>query len=124
MARILIAEDDDSMRRFLARSLTEAGHMVEAVGDGLQAADCLAADEFDLLLADVVMPGMDGIELARRAIAVRPGIRVMFITGFAAVALKNREKAAPEAKVLSKPFHLRELVEEVGRMLPAQSAAN
>ena len=119
MAHILIAEDDESMRRFLARALTEAGHRVRAVGDGIEAADRLARDDFDLLLADVVMPGLDGIELARRAVAEKPGLRIMFITGFAAVAMKNSELETARVKVLSKPFHLRDLVAQIDRMLAA-----
>ncbi|MCB2080930.1 MAG: response regulator, partial [Novosphingobium sp.] len=62
-----------------------------------------------------VMPEMDGIELAQRCAEICPNTKVMFITGFAAVALKaNRE--TPQAKVLSKPFHLRDLVLEVQRV--------
>jgi len=118
MAHILIAEDDESMRRFLARALSAAGHRVRAVGDGIEAAERLAEGNFDLLLADVVMPGMDGIELARRAAADNPGLRIMFITGFAAVALRHRN-VTNQARVLSKPFHLRDLVAEVDRMLAA-----
>ncbi len=119
MAHILIAEDDESMRRFLARALTKAGHRVRAVGDGIEATDRLARDDFDLLLADVVMPGLDGIELARRAVAEKPGLRIMFITGFAAVAMKHSELKTARAKVLSKPFHLRDLVAQIDRMLAA-----
>ncbi len=119
MAHILIAEDDESMRRFLARALTKAGHRVRAVGDGIEATDRLARDDFDLLLADVVMPGLDGIELARRAVAEKPGLRIMFITGFAAVAMKYSELETARAKVLSKPFHLRDLVAQIDRMLAA-----
>jgi two-component system cell cycle response regulator CpdR len=85
MAQILLAEDDDSMREFLAKALRRAGHEVVPVGDGLDALAQLSELPFDLLLADVVMPGLDGIELARRATKKQPGIKVMFITGFAAV---------------------------------------
>ena len=74
---------------------------------------------FDLLLTDIVMPGMDGIELAKRAAAVNGGLKIMFITGFAAVALHPSSGAPKQAKVLSKPFHLREIVAEVDRMLAA-----
>ncbi|TMJ87983.1 MAG: response regulator [Alphaproteobacteria bacterium] len=96
MAKIILAEDDGDMRRFLVKALQNAGYDV-----------------------DIVMPEMDGIELARRASELDPDIKIMFITGFAAVAL-NPDTAAPKtAKVLSKPVHLRELVNEVQKMLAA-----
>ncbi len=117
MANILIAEDDDSMREFLAKALRRAGHEVVAVGDGLDALAQVTDASFDLLLADVVMPGLDGIEVARRATKRQPGLKVMFITGFAAVALRAREQSPKDARVLSKPFHLRDLVDQVGAML-------
>ena len=117
MAKILLAEDDQSMRSFLASALQRAGHDVVNFGDGMSALTRLHEEDFDLLLADVVMPGLDGVELARRAGDARPGLKVMFITGFAAVALRAREQ--PGARILSKPFHLRELVQEVDAILAA-----
>ena len=119
MAQILLAEDDESMREFLARALRKAGHEVVAVGDGLDALARLGEDNFDLLLADVVMPGLDGIEVARRATKKKPGMKVMFITGFAAVALRAREQGPRDTRILSKPFHLRDLVGEIGRLIAA-----
>ena len=119
MAHILLAEDDDSMREFLAKALRRAGYQVVPVGDGLDALAQLSEVPFDLLLADVVMPGLDGIELARRATKKQPGIKVMFITGFAAVALNPDGQAPKDAKVLSKPFHLKDLVGEIERLLAA-----
>ncbi|HEY5598093.1 MAG TPA: response regulator [Kiloniellales bacterium] len=119
MAHILLAEDDESMREFLTKALRRAGHEVVPVGDGLDALSQIGATPFDLLLADVVMPGLDGIELARRAAKQQPGIKVMFITGFAAVALRAREQSPRETRVLSKPFHLRDLVDQVDVMLQA-----
>ena len=118
MHRILLAEDDDSLRGFLARALERAGYEVTACPDGDAAAEHLVQD-FDLLLTDIVMPGLDGIELARMAAQKHPGLRIMFITGFAAVALAAGEAAPPGAKVLSKPIHLREIVGEVERMMAA-----
>ena len=117
MANILLAEDDENMREFLASALRRAGHEVTAVGDGVKALYALADNPVDLLLADVVMPGLDGIELARRAAKSQPQLKVMFITGFAAVALKAREKTPLGTQILSKPFHLRELVDQVETML-------
>jgi two-component system cell cycle response regulator CpdR len=74
---------------------------------------------FDLLLTDIVMPGVDGVELARRAAEVDPAMKIVFITGFAAVALNPANQAPSKAKVLSKPFHLRELVAEVEKVMAA-----
>jgi two-component system cell cycle response regulator CpdR len=122
MAKILIAEDDASMRHFLAMALTRAGHEVEAREDGLDALSALEeenAPAYDLLLADIVMPGMDGIELSQKAVTLRPGMKVMFITGFAAVALGQRNPEHQRANVLSKPFHLKELVDQVESLLAA-----
>ena len=118
MPRILLAEDDDSLRGFLARALERAGYDVTACADGEEAAAVLDQD-WDLLLTDIVMPGADGIEVARQAAVMQPELRIMFITGFAAVALAAKESAPEGAKVLSKPIHLREIVAEVERMMAA-----
>lgn len=115
MIRILLAEDDDSMRQYLSRALERSGYEVIAVDRGTAALPILAEQSFDLLLTDIVMPEMDGIELAQHVASVAPQTRVMFITGFAAVTLRAG-RVAPEAKILSKPFHLRDLVMEVDRM--------
>ena len=117
--RILLAEDDDSMRRFLVGALQKAGYDVVDFGNGADAYDRLKEEPFTLLLTDIVMPEMDGIELARRATELDPDLKIMFITGFAAVTLNTDEKAPKDAKVLSKPFHLKDLVAEVGRLLAA-----
>ena len=119
MFRILLAEDDSSMRAYLGRALERSGYQVVSVNCGTAALPLLEAESFDLLLTDIVMPEMDGIELAQRAAVIAPEMRVMFITGFAAVALKAG-KAAPSAKVLSKPFHLRDLVDEVDRLFESE----
>ena len=109
MPRILLAEDDDSLRGFLSRALERAGYDVTACADGEEAAAVLH-ETWDLLLTDIVMPGMDGIELAKRAAEMQVALKIMFITGFAAVALHPSSNAPKQAKVLSKPFHLRELL--------------
>ena len=119
MAKIILAEDDDDMRRFLVKALEKAGHHVTAFGEGASAFEEIKQTTFDLLLTDIVMPEMDGIELARRAAELDPHLKIMFITGFAAVALHPDSKAPKDAKVLSKPFHLRDLVAEVDRMMAA-----
>lgn len=115
MIRILLAEDDEAMRTYLSRALDKAGYSVVAVDRGTAALPLLESEHFDLLLSDIVMPEMDGIELAQRCAELSPLTRVMFITGFAAVTLKA-SREAPRAKMLSKPFHLNDLVLEVERM--------
>ena len=123
MIRILLAEDEEAMRTYLARALTNAGYDVVAVDRGTAALPLLEAESFDLLLSDIVMPEMDGIELAQRCAEVSPETKVMFITGFAAVTLKA-SREAPQAKVLSKPFHLKDLVLEVERVFGLPSSAS
>ncbi|ACB97196.1 cell cycle two-component system response regulator CpdR [Beijerinckia indica] len=117
--KILLAEDDNDMRRFLTKALENAGFEVSPHDNGLAAYNRLREEPFELLLTDIVMPEMDGIELAKRATELDPDIKVMFITGFAAVALNPDNHAPKQAKVLSKPFHLRDLVNEVQRLLAA-----
>ena len=118
--KILLAEDDNDMRRFLVKALEKAGYKVSSFDNGASAYDRLREEPFSLLLTDIVMPEMDGIELARRAADLVPGLRVMFITGFAAVTLKAGREM-PNARVLSKPFHLRDLVAEVDRVFETGS---
>ena len=119
MTKILLAEDDNDMRRFLVKALQNAGYDVISFDNGLSAYQRLREEPFELLLTDIVMPEMDGIELARRATELDPDLKIMFITGFAAVALNPDNHAPKDAKILSKPFHLRDLVDEVERLLAA-----
>jgi two-component system cell cycle response regulator CpdR len=121
MIRILLAEDDQVMRTYLTRALERSGYAVTAVDRGTAALPLVEREHFDLLLTDIVMPEMDGIELAQKAGEIAPAMRVMFITGFAAVTLKAGG-AMPKARVLSKPFHLRDLVLEVDRLFEIGTA--
>lgn len=123
MARILLAEDDDNLRPFLARSLENAGHEVLAFSDGEDALPAMIAGEIDLLVSDLVMPGMNGVELARRAKEKVPDLPVIFITGFSAVAVEAMDTIDGVNKVLSKPFHLNSLVEAVDRALAEQATS-
>jgi len=118
MANILLAEDDTSMRQFLVAALEKAGHRVVSCSNGLEAMNALLehdAKSFDLLLSDIVMPGIDGIELSGRANKLNPSLKVLFITGFAAVAAQKTD----EADILAKPFHLSQLLTRVSEILAA-----
>ncbi|CAN0589855.1 unnamed protein product [Laminaria digitata] len=120
MIRILLAEDEQAMREHLTRALEKANYEVVAVDRGTAAVPLLDEQKFDLLLTDIVMPEMDGIELAQHCAAVCPDTQVMFITGFSGVTLRAGE-SVPKAKILSKPFHLRDLVLEVDRLFEPDS---
>jgi len=119
MARILVAEDDDAMRQFLAVALARSGHDVVAVGDGDSASRNIEQDDYDLLLADIRMPGVDGLELARAARVRMPQLPILLITGYAAEALGARDLIEQDVRVFSKPFHLHEIVRQVTHLLAA-----
>ena len=118
MAKILLAEDDASLRGFVAAALEKKGHKVTSCADGSEALAMLESGKiYDLLLTDIVMPGMDGLELSARTGTLSPTTKVMFITGFAAMALGNAAPQNPKVRVISKPFHLGNLIDEVDKIL-------
>ncbi len=120
MFRILLAEDEQVMRVYLARALERSGYEVVAVDRGTAAAPLLETERFDLLLTDIIMPEMDGIQLAQYCNMVSPTTDVIFITGFSGVALRAGA-SVPNAKVLAKPFHLKDMVLEVERLFAKES---
>jgi two-component system cell cycle response regulator CpdR len=111
MARILIAEDEESLRSLIARALMQDGHEVLAKADGGEALDCLTREKgrFDLLLTDIRMPVMDGIALALAASRDYPGLTILLMTGYA----DQRERAhglnALIHDVITKPFSLADI---------------
>jgi two-component system cell cycle response regulator CpdR len=121
MARILLAEDDDSVRSFVARALAHAGHHVVEAEDGGMAAECLETDSaFDLLLSDIRMPVMDGIALALSVGRSHPDLPIVLMTGFA----DQRERASGLDRlvydVIPKPFSLGDLVAKIDDALNAR----
>lgn len=116
MARVILAESDEGLRRHLQRALATAGHEVDAMADGGAVLDRLQDGPADLLLTAIVMPGLDGLELARQASDLQPGLKLAFITGFAAVAVEVPPYGT-SARRLAKPFHLRDLVAQVRLLL-------
>jgi two-component system cell cycle response regulator CpdR len=115
LTRVLLAENDAAMRTFLAQTLRRAGFEVVAVADGGAAMAELGSSYFDLLLSEIIVPVIGGVELARACERLCPDTRIVLITGFAAVSIEP-SREAPRATVLSKPFHLRVLIEEVERL--------
>ena len=119
MARILIAEDEEPLRGLVARALNEDGHEVVATADGAAALDTLQreAGRFDLLLADIKMPVMDGLALALATARDFPRLPILLMTGFA----DQRERAsgleALVSDVISKPFSVAEIKSAVAAAL-------
>lgn len=122
MARILIAEDEDSLRRFVARALVMDGHEIVEAGDGAEALDHVIEGGFDLLLSDIRMPVMDGIALATATAEHSPGMPILLMTGYA----EQRERAEPLMRivvdVVPKPFSLPDIRQAVADALTQQAA--
>jgi signal transduction histidine kinase/CheY-like chemotaxis protein len=111
---VLLVEDDADVRRFTADALMELGHRVKALDNAQSALACLAdGEDFDLLLTDVVMPGMDGRRLADEALRRKPGLKVLFMTGYTANAIIHNGVLDPGTHLLSKPFAVAQLAEKV-----------
>ncbi len=111
---VLLVEDEDVIRRLAAKMLAQHGYTVLSAGDPLEALQ-LAAEvgEIDLLLTDVVMPSMNGPELARLLVAERPGLRVLFTSGYPAGAFAGRGVLDDDEPLLQKPFTSSDLVAAV-----------
>ena len=112
MARILVAEDDPSVRAFVVSALTMKGHEVVAEEDGGLAAETVDSEEgrFDLLLSDIKMPIMDGIGLALHVAAKYPDIIIVLMTGFADQRERAHGLEALIYDVITKPFSLAYLI--------------
>jgi len=123
MAKILLAEDDPAVREFVRRALVHSGHDVTAVDDGLAAIEVLSTDQFDMLITDIVMPGMDGIALALKASKDRPSMPILMMTGYAAERQRAHNLEALIHKVIAKPFSLRDICNAVAEILKRSTHA-
>ena len=113
--RILLTEDDDSVRAFVSRALELDGHEVETACHGLEALERLTecGGEFDLLVTDVKMPVMDGIALAHEASGQWPQLPILLMTGFADQRERAEELTEVIRDVVTKPFTLQQIREAV-----------
>jgi len=117
VARILIAEDDKAVREFVGRALRQDGHEIITVSDGQQALTALGERSFDMLLADIVMPQVDGIALALKAAKDFPGLPILLMTGYAAERQRAHNLNALIHDVISKPFTLKDICAAVRRVV-------
>ncbi|QRM53380.1 response regulator [Sinorhizobium sp. BG8] len=119
MARILITEDEDSLRIFVARALRLDGHETVEAADGAAGLEALGTGGFDLLLSDIRMPVMDGIELAHKASNAYPGLKILLMTGYAEQRERADDLATKIVDVVSKPFTLPDIRSAVAHALAA-----
>ncbi len=109
LIRILIAEDERAFRVLLSEELQEENRIVKAASDGLEALDLLKEEEFDILITDLKMPKMGGIELLKEAKKIRPDLLVIVITGYASLETAILALKEGAYDYIRKPFSLEEL---------------
>ncbi len=117
-ARILVVDDEESIRDLCARVLTRAGYTVATAPNGEDAVARLSEDPFDLVISDIRMPGISGLEVLERAKTAFPQIRVVLITGFGTPQMLPPGTASTADRILTKPFSQAELLAAVRESLP------
>lgn len=123
MARILVAEDEIPIREFVRRVLELRGHEVTTVSDGAEAAVKLSRQPYDLLLTDISMPQMDGVELALKVARDFPGLRVLMMSAYALDRRRAADLADLVCGLLQKPFSMVALSEAVDAALASPRPA-
>jgi CheY-like chemotaxis protein len=111
--RVLVVEDDDQLSEMACELIRLLGHVVDSAGSGEQALSLLVGASYDILFTDISLPGMDGVELARRAVEAAPDMKVVFASGYGAAV---EAPASWPHVVLPKPYTLRKLGEALERV--------
>ncbi|WP_316172222.1 response regulator [Bradyrhizobium sp. SZCCHNRI3037] len=124
MSRVLIADDEDSMRTLVARAIAMDGHEIVTAQDGAEALDILTreAGAFDLLLTDIQMPIMDGVALALSAARDFPDLTILLMTGFAHQRERASNLSAIAHDVITKPFSIADIRTAVADALASKAA--
>ena len=125
MPRVLIADDEDSMRSLVARAIAMDGHDIVTAQDGAEALDILTREQgaFDLLLTDIQMPIMDGIALALSAARDFPNLTILLMTGFADQRERASNLNAIAHDVITKPFSVADIRTAVADALATRRTA-
>lgn len=122
--KILVAEDNAAVREFIVRSLETLGGKVFGARDGQEALDILARDKFDVLVTDIVMPNVDGIALALKAVRMMPELKIVMISGYAQERMRAHNMDALAHRIIAKPFSLEEICQAVKDTLTMPVAPN
>ena len=115
-ATVLVADDNDVAQRLCKRVLEKAGYTVLLAGDGLQAVEVALSQNPAMILMDVAMPGIDGIEAMKRIKAAKPSQPIVIASAHSMASDRERFLAAGPDDVLSKPFRLADLIAIVGKL--------
>jgi len=121
-ARVLVVDDEESIRDLCARVLSRAGYTVITAPSGEDAVALLTREAFALVISDIRMPGISGLEVLERAKATYPQIRVVLITGFGTPQMLTRAQQSGADRILTKPFNPMELLAAVREILPSGNA--
>lgn len=117
MARILIVDDEPDVRMFIERALRMDGHEVATAVDGFDALNMLRSREFDLLLSDIAMPGMDGISLSLQVERTLPSMKILLMTGYAHERQRAHNLDVLAHEVMTKPFDMKTLSQRVNALV-------
>jgi CheY-like chemotaxis protein len=122
---ILVVEDENDVRDLACEFLTMTGYSVLRARNGVEAIDLLRRHpgKIDLVLSDVVMPKMGGSELAVRLPDVRPGTKILLMSGYSEYAVESQNEGRPQHPMLSKPFSRSTLIAKIREALAAPAVA-
>ena len=117
-ARLLVVDDEDGVRHFIVRVLSEAGYRVEAVASGAEALEAVdRGEEFDLVVSDVRMPGLSGPQFVEQLRRKEADMKVLYVTGDSDQLFMERETLWVDEAFLDKPFTARGILESVSLLL-------
>jgi two-component system cell cycle sensor histidine kinase/response regulator CckA len=114
---VLIVDDEEQICRFVERVVQRAGHATTTAASGAEALAASALDSIDLLITDLMMPQMNGDELARRLLVLRPTLKVLYLTGFSEQLFKDKVALWQDEAFLEKPCSVKGLIEAVSLLL-------
>jgi DNA-binding response OmpR family regulator len=122
-ARVLIIEDDQEMRSLLEDFFLEEGFEIDSVGNGYDALGILIKKPFDLVITDIRMPGLTGLDILPRIRKIQPGLSIIMITAFGSEEVRRRAHERGVTVYLEKPIHFQKLRELVHQMVLSHGAS-
>lgn len=119
-ARILIVDDEETVTSVVLSILSSKGHQCDVAADSTRALELFALNEYDAVITDVVMPGMNGRDLADELHTIYPNTKILFMSGYTADAIAHRGVLEEDVQFIQKPFSIKDLGVKVREVLNAQ----